>query len=312
MANCGNRKSRRQSSKRCFLFRLSHQELSKVVIVNSNLKSFSLVYIRVPALESEAQWRNDPVLSIVGMRQYVDWRPLRHLDARMPTVREQIERFCDKVVEALREPWVSPEERRVEAARLAEEEWQRTEAANQAEEEKRRAAAARRAEEEKRRAKEVRLRAEAAGQAEEEKQPAEAARQAEEEKQPAEAARQAEEESRRAGLARQKRWFEWAQQQKIAATILAIFILVGVAGIVAYSYYATEAARQAEQQKQQTEAARQAEEEKQQAEAARRAAEVHAQAQWQTYTKASTQSGLPHDFVRALAGGADGALWVGT
>ena len=152
MANCGNRKSRRQSSKRCFLFRLSHQELSKVVIVNSNLKSFSLVYIRVPALESEAQWRNDPVLSIVGMRQYVDWRPLRHLDARMPTVREQIERFCDKVVEALREPWVSPEERRVEAARLAEEEWQRTEAANQAEEEKRRAAAARRAEEEKRRA----------------------------------------------------------------------------------------------------------------------------------------------------------------
>ena len=250
-------------------------------------------------MESEAQWRNDPVLSIVGMRQYVDWRPLRHLDARMPTVREQIERFCDKVVEALREPWVSPEERRVEAARLAEEEWQRTEAANQAEEEKRRAAAARRAEEEKRRAKEVRLRAEAAGQAEEEKQPAEAAR-------------QAEEESRRAGLARQKRWFEWAQQQKIAATILAIFILVGVAGIVAYSYYATEAARQAEQQKQQTEAARQAEEEKQQAEAARRAAEVHAQAQWQTYTKASTQSGLPHDFVRALAGGADGALWVGT
>ena len=140
MANCGNRKSRRQSSKRCFLFRLSHQELSKVVIVNSNLKSFSLVYIRVPALESEAQWRNDPVLSIVGMRQYVDWRPLRHLDARMPTVREQIERFCYKVVEALREPWVSPEERRVEAARRAEEDWQRTEAANQAEEEKRRAA----------------------------------------------------------------------------------------------------------------------------------------------------------------------------
>jgi hypothetical protein len=31
---------------------------------------------------------------------------------------------------------------------------------------------------------------------------------------------------------------------------------------------------------------------------------------WQTYTKANTQGGLPDDFVQALAGGADGALWV--
>jgi hypothetical protein len=33
---------------------------------------------------------------------------------------------------------------------------------------------------------------------------------------------------------------------------------------------------------------------------------------WQTYTKASTQGGLPNDFVLALLPGADGALWVGT
>ena len=36
---------------------------------------FPLLYILVPALESEAKWRADPVLSIIGMRQYVDWRP---------------------------------------------------------------------------------------------------------------------------------------------------------------------------------------------------------------------------------------------
>jgi hypothetical protein len=145
---------------------------------------FPLLYIRVPALESEAQWRIDPVLSIVGMRQYVDWRPLRHLDVRAPTVREQIERFCDKIVEALREPWVSPEERRkqreLEAQQSAEE--QRAEAARQAEAERQRAEAAREAE-----AK--RQRAEAARQAEAEGQRAEAARRAEEEKQKAEPTR---------------------------------------------------------------------------------------------------------------------------
>jgi hypothetical protein len=72
---------------------------------------FPLLYIRVPALESEAQWRKDSVLSIVGERQYVDWRVLRHRDVRDRVVREAIERFCDKITEALRAPWASPEER---------------------------------------------------------------------------------------------------------------------------------------------------------------------------------------------------------
>ena len=31
-----------------------------------------------------------------------------------------------------------------------------------------------------------------------------------------------------------------------------------------------------------------------------------------TYTKANTHGGLPHDWVRALSPGQDGALWVGT
>src|SRR6516225_6502698 len=62
---------------------------------------FPLLYIRVPALESEAQWRSDPVLSIVGMRQYVDWRGLRNREVREPPVREAIDRFCEKIAEAL-------------------------------------------------------------------------------------------------------------------------------------------------------------------------------------------------------------------
>src|SRR5215469_7063652 len=71
-----------------------------------------MLYIRVPALESEAEWYRDPLLSIIGLRQYVDWRRFRHADVRTTTVREAIEHFCEKIVEALREPWVLPEKRR--------------------------------------------------------------------------------------------------------------------------------------------------------------------------------------------------------
>ena len=101
---------------------------------------FPILYIGVPALEDDAQWRKDLVLSVIGTRQYVDWRSLRHLDVRTTAFREAIERFCNKIVETLRKPWISPEERRkqqeqedqrrlAEAARQAAEEEQRAEAA---------------------------------------------------------------------------------------------------------------------------------------------------------------------------------------
>jgi hypothetical protein len=136
---------------------------------------FPLLYIRVPALESEAIWRKDPLLSIIGLRQYVDWRRFRHVDIRTTPVREANEVFCEKIVETLRKPWVSPEERRsqqdIDAQRRAEEE-QRAAAKQRAEEERRRVAA--------RPAEEDRQRAEAVRQAKEEKQKAEAARRAKE------------------------------------------------------------------------------------------------------------------------------------
>jgi hypothetical protein len=71
---------------------------------------FPILYIGVPALENEAQWRNHPVLSVVGKRQYVDWRQFRHQDIQTTAVREAIERFCGKIVEALNRPLLSSEE----------------------------------------------------------------------------------------------------------------------------------------------------------------------------------------------------------
>jgi flagellar biosynthesis GTPase FlhF len=123
---------------------------------------FPILYIGVPELEDEAQWRKNFVLLIIRARQYFDWRPFRHLDVHTTAVREAIERFCNKIVEALRKQWVSPEERRkqleIEAARQAEEkrqaeEQRQAEAARRAEEEKRLAEVARQAEEGKQRAK---------------------------------------------------------------------------------------------------------------------------------------------------------------
>jgi len=75
---------------------------------------FPILYIPVALLEDESKWRNDVVLSTIGARQYVDWRPLRHLDVQTTTVREKVEGFCRQIVEALNQPWMSPEERRME------------------------------------------------------------------------------------------------------------------------------------------------------------------------------------------------------
>jgi len=63
---------------------------------------FPILYISVPALQDEAKWRNDPVLSTVARRQYVDWRPFRHIAVNTTSFGEAIERFCGQVVEALR------------------------------------------------------------------------------------------------------------------------------------------------------------------------------------------------------------------
>ena len=73
---------------------------------------FPILYIPVPALENEAQWRDHPVLSAIAKRQYVDWQTFRYSDAPTPAMREAIAGFSRKIVDALRQSWLSPEERR--------------------------------------------------------------------------------------------------------------------------------------------------------------------------------------------------------
>jgi hypothetical protein len=73
---------------------------------------FPILYVPVAALTNDAQWRNHPILSVIGKRQYVDWQSFRHVDVPTPAMREAIGHFCRNIVEALHSRWVSPEERR--------------------------------------------------------------------------------------------------------------------------------------------------------------------------------------------------------
>ncbi|MFY9989669.1 MAG: tetratricopeptide repeat protein [Rhodoplanes sp.] len=154
--------------------------LAREAALGRNDLVFPIVYISVAALENEAKWHNDPVLSAIARRQYVDWRPLRHLDVQTTAVQERIERLCQKIVEALNEPWVSLEQRRqmeeAEARQRAEVDARRleAEAKRRAEEEENQ----RRAEAEARQRAEVdarRLEAEAKRKAEQEHEQAFAA-----------------------------------------------------------------------------------------------------------------------------------------
>jgi|GEM_PF-2400752 len=87
---------------------------------------FPILYIPVPELEDETVWRQDPVLRIVGTRQYYDWRNLRLRDPGSTEVALNVERFCNNIANALRQPWESPEERQqreqAQAQRVAEQE----------------------------------------------------------------------------------------------------------------------------------------------------------------------------------------------
>jgi hypothetical protein len=104
---------------------------------------FPILYIPVPALTGD-RWRQDPLLSIIGSRQYEQWQNLRQLDPSSTEVALRVEKFCANICGALQQPWLSPQERReAEARQRAEEERRRQEklqeeARERAEEERRR------------------------------------------------------------------------------------------------------------------------------------------------------------------------------
>jgi hypothetical protein len=69
---------------------------------------FPIYYIWVAALDDEDQWRNDPVLRVIGARHYADWRDSRQLDINSVEVKKEVERFCRTIVKALRAPQATP------------------------------------------------------------------------------------------------------------------------------------------------------------------------------------------------------------
>ena len=72
---------------------------------------FPILYVPVVGLQDQAQWRDHPVLSVIGKRQYVDWQLFRYSDVQSPAQLEAIARFCATIVEALRQP-IQEERRR--------------------------------------------------------------------------------------------------------------------------------------------------------------------------------------------------------
>jgi hypothetical protein len=198
---------------------------------------FPILYLPVPALLDEANWRDDPVLWIVGRRQHFDWRRFRHVAPETTVYGEAIETLGEQIVGKLRQPWVSPEERRqleAEAARRAEEEERvrrEAEAKRQAEEEERLrldALAKQRAEKlaREREQAEAKRRAEKADRI---RQEAEAKRQAEEEERlrlDALAMQRAEQQFKRAIKLRQRKAMRDSLKSKIAKNRLAIAMIV--------------------------------------------------------------------------------------
>jgi len=72
---------------------------------------FPILYIDVPALlEGGIEFESDRVLSLIGRRQYVDWREFRYLEVDSTEVRREVGRFCTDIRNALRRRWLTPEE----------------------------------------------------------------------------------------------------------------------------------------------------------------------------------------------------------
>src|SRR5262249_51235368 len=175
----------------CDSFLARERELGRSTLV------FPILYIPVPALWDEDRWRQDPLLSIIGSRQYEERQHLRHLDASSTEVAQRVEKFCANICRALEQEWLSPAERQqAEARQREEDERRRQEAENkrrldEAEAEKRRQA------EEERRRQEERKQAEARQREEDERRRQEAENKRRLEEAEAEKRRQAEEERRR-------------------------------------------------------------------------------------------------------------------
>jgi hypothetical protein len=69
---------------------------------------FPILYIPVPTLQNAEQRRNDPVLSTVASRHYIEWHRLRHRDFDHREIADEIAAYCRCIVDAIRRPWLPP------------------------------------------------------------------------------------------------------------------------------------------------------------------------------------------------------------
>jgi TIR domain len=99
--------------------------LAREAVIGRDNLVFPILYIDVPALDDPVRRQNDPILSLIARRQYVDWREFRHLDANATEVKRAVERFCAHIRDALHRPWISPEERTQQEAKQREAEERR-------------------------------------------------------------------------------------------------------------------------------------------------------------------------------------------
>jgi hypothetical protein len=108
-------------SKHCRLEFEAFLEREKTLDRNNLI--FPILYVGVPGLEKEEHWRRDPLLGIIGTRQYIDWQKFRHRSFAEAEIAEKIEQYCSNIVRTLRQPWISHDERRAaqeaEAQRVA-------------------------------------------------------------------------------------------------------------------------------------------------------------------------------------------------
>jgi len=202
---------------------------------------FPILYIPVPALADDG-WRQDPLLEIIGSRQYEQWQNLRHLDPSSTEVALRVEKFCENICKALQQPWLSPQERQEAEARQRAEEDRRREEKLQEEarrvaeeerqrEEKRREEARRVAEEKRRGEEKIQEEARQRAEAERRREEAETERrldeaEAEKRRRDDRRRRQAEALGDKAGLGR------WRVRALAGAAALAVLLLIGVGGYV--------------------------------------------------------------------------------
>lgn len=71
---------------------------------------FPILFISVEGLEDEKKWRQSELLSVIGTRQYLDWRKYRHHDPASIELAQQIEQYCRNIYKALRRPWLTRSE----------------------------------------------------------------------------------------------------------------------------------------------------------------------------------------------------------